>query len=167
MSLTNTFPAGSRVTTSLNEAIPIGVRYEQRASQTAIVTSTDTKAKFDTAVETNSDVTASGTGNTDFLLNRIGRWHVAVGMRYLGNAGGGERHVYVQTGSTFDQTKRLCQQTPVNVSTAPVSVQASTTFHIAAATTIIVGLWQNAGSNIATDVAFGGANHIALTWLGP
>lgn len=167
MSLSNTYPAGSRVTTGLNQSVPIGVRYEQRTSQTGIATATDTKAKFDTAVETNSDVTASGTGNTDFLMNRPGRWRVDVATRYLSNAGGGERHIFVQLGSTFDVTKRITSQTNTNVGTVGVTVSCSTTFRIAAPTTLIVGLFQNSGGTMATDVTFGGTNHIALTWEGP
>lgn len=167
MSLTNTYPAGSRVTTSQNQAIPIGVRYEQHTSQTGIVTATDTKAKFDTPIESNSDVVASGTGNTDFLLNRVGRWRVDLATRFLSNAGGGERHIFAQLGSTFDVTKRITSQTNTNVGTVGVTVSCSTTFRIAAATTLIVGLFQNSGGTMATDVTFGGTNHISLTWEGP
>lgn len=166
MSLTNTFPAGSRITTDINECIPIGVRYEQRTAQ-SVSTSTDTKAKFDTPVEINSDVTVSGTGNTDFLLNRVGRWRADVATRYLGDSGGGERHVYVQTGSSFDVTKRLTWDTDVNVGSSPCTVACSTSFRIAAATTVIVGLWQNSGHSVSTDIGFGGVIHIALTWEGP
>ena len=112
-------------------------------------------------------VTVSGTGNTDFLLNRIGRWRVDLATRFLGNSGGGERHIYMQTGSTFDVTQRKTSQTNVNVGSVATTVACSTTFRIAAATTIIVGLWQNCGGNLGTDVTFGGTNHIALTWEGP
>jgi hypothetical protein len=170
MSLSSTYAAGSKlVGAKANLAIPFGVRYEQRVAQT-IATATDTLAKFDTAVETNTDVTVSGTGNTVFLLNRIGKWRVETAMRWAGNAGGNERHIFVQTGwngSTFDASQRKTSQTNTNVGTVGVTVACSTSFRIAAATSLIIGLFQNAGGNVNTDVGFGGTNHIALTWEGP
>ncbi len=80
-------------------------RYHQIASAQVIATATDTKAKFEQAITVCDDVTPSGAGSTDFLLNRAGVWRIGVGIRYLGNAGGGERHLFIQTGSAFTELK--------------------------------------------------------------
>lgn len=169
MGLTNAFPAGLDLTDALlNAAVPLGARYEQRSAQPAIVSAVDTKARFETSVHTNSDVVPSGTGNTDFALQRVGLWLVTVAMRYLGNAGGGERHIFPQTGTTFNVSNRIDQDAKTNVGSAPVTVTCATAFRITTApTTIIVGLFQNSTNNITVDVGFGGTNHISLTWLGP
>lgn len=167
MALTNAAPAGSDVSDDLLNALAaLGARYEQRATQ-SIPNAADTKLNFPTAVHTNTDVVASGTGNTDFALQRAGFWLVTVGTRYLGNAGGGERHIFMQTGSAFAVASRIGAIAVSNVGSAPVTVTASTVIKIAAATTIIIGAFQNCGVALSTDVAFGGTNHVTFTWLGP
>ena len=140
-------------------------RYEQRTLQ-AITTSTDTKINFPTAVTTCSDVTASGTGNTDFLLNRAGLWIVTASVRF--NVGTtGERHLFLLTGTTFVVASRFASQTAVNVGTAPATVATASAIRVAAGTSVCCGGWQNNGSSINTDVGFGGTNHIDFTWLRP
>jgi hypothetical protein len=142
------------------------VRYEQHSSQ-SLVTNTDTKIKFDTAIYTSSDVTASGTGNTDFQLNRAGLWRASAAVRYDTDFGGNERHLFLQTGTVFNTTNRIDWQTAVNVDIAPASVSCSTEFRAAAGSSVFAAGWQNSGNTIATDVAFGGAEHLTLTWLRP
>jgi hypothetical protein len=153
---------GGGTASTLHEA-----RYEQRASGQPVTSSTDTKMKAEALVTTCNDVTASGTNNTDFLLNRGGVWRVAACARFLGNAGSGERHVYGQTGTTFVVTNRFGADTKVNVGSAPVTVGFSTEIRVAAGTSLCIGLWHNAGSSITLDTGFGGTQHIALTWLRP
>ena len=167
MALTLAAPPGSSVTDALLNALaPLGARYEQRSSQ-SVSSVTDTKLKFETAVHTNTDVIASGTGNTDFALQRAGFWLINCGVRYLGNAGGGERHIFPQTGSAFAVANRVAGLTAVNVAALPCTVSTSTVVKIAVVTTVIIGTWQNAGVALSTDVAFGGSNFVNFTWLGP
>lgn len=167
MALTNAAPAGSDITDDLLNALTaLAARYEQRTTQ-SITNAADNKLKFETAVHTNTDVVASGTGNTDFALQRAGFWLVTVGLRYLGNAGGGERHIFAQTGSAFAVASRVSGSALANVGSSPTTVTASSVFKIAAATTVIVGAFQNCGAALSTDVGFGGTNHVSFTWLGP
>lgn len=148
--------------TTLHEA-----RYEQRASGQSVTTSTDTKQKFEAVNTSCPDVTASGTNNTDFLLNRGGLWRVSVGARFLGNAGGGERHIWIMTGTTFVVTNRIAEIALPNVGSAPAAVMASTEVRLFANTSVCCGLWQNSGGSIVMDTGFGGINHIAICWLRP
>jgi hypothetical protein len=141
-------------------------RYNQTAGQT-FTTGVDTKAQFNSAVTTCNDVTVSGTGNTDFNLVRAGLWFITTAMRYLGVAGGGERHIFPQTGSSFNTANRLSSTAIPNVSTLPVTVSTASLFRVTANTVVIVGCWQNSGGNVVSDVGFGGTNHISLVWLRP
>lgn len=142
-------------------------RYHQAASAQSYVTATDTKVKFEAAITTCDDVTASGTGNTDFLLNRAGVWRISAGLRFLGTAGAGERHLFIQTGTTFVPANRQVGDTKVNVGSAPVTLNCSTDIRVTAATSVLVGAFQNSGGSISADIGFGGTIHIALTWLRP
>lgn len=142
-------------------------RYEQRTSGQTVNTSTDTKMKFENVVYSCNDITASGTNNTDFLVNRGGVLRISAGARYLGNAGSGERHLYLQTGTTFVVANRVGGDSKANVGSAPVTLTCSTETRLAAGTSICVGLWHNAGSNTTLDTGFGGTMHLALTWVRP
>jgi hypothetical protein len=147
-----------------------GTLYEARYTQTSsqsFVTSTDTKIQFNNAIYTCPDVTVSGTGNTDFNLVRAGLWRISTALRYLGNSGSGERHIFPQTGSSFNTANRITSETAVNVGSVPCTVCTSTEFRVTANTVVIVGGWQNCGATLTTDVGFGGTSHIALTWLRP
>jgi hypothetical protein len=168
VALTNAAPPGSDVTDALLNALAaLGARYEQRAAQ-SVANATDVKMNFPTAVHTNTDVVASGASNTDFALQRTGFWLVTASVRYLGNAGGGERHIFPQTGSAFAVANRIGQHAAVNVGAAPCAVACSTLIKVTSAPlTIIVGLFQNCGVALNTDNGFGGTNHLSLTWLGP
>lgn len=143
------------------------IRYEQKTSAQTVATSSDTKMKFETVWNSCDDVVASGTNNTDFLLTRAGLYVVSVGARYLGNAGGGERHIHLQFGTTFAAANRVVFTANSNVGSGPVSVSAATVERFAANTSVFVGLWQNAGVSLTLDTAFGGSNHIGLAWLRP
>ena len=140
-------------------------RYEQRSSPQTISNSTDTKLKFEFASYPCDDVTPSGTGNTDFLLNRFGVWQVSVATRLLGNAGSGERHLAVHSGSTFNFGLRFAAHVQANVGSAPVTLTCSTEARLLAGTVITVWCWHNAGSGVTVDTGWGSTNHLALTWL--
>lgn len=168
MALFNQFPPGTDLTDALlNAAVPLGVRYEQKGSAQSPGNAADLKMKFETAVDTNTDVVASGTGNTDFTLQRTGWWLATAGTRYVSNAGGGERHLFIQTGSTFAIANRIAYQSVSNVGNAPVTLNCGTVKRLTAGTAIIVGLFQNCGASLALDATFGGTCHISLIWLGP
>jgi hypothetical protein len=151
---------GGATTTQTHEA-----RYEQKGSAQSISSSTDTKMKFETAWTTCDDIVASGTNNTDFLLTRAGEYVISFGVRYLGNSGGGERHIFLQFGTTFVTANRLAQESNSNVGSAPVTLAAATVTRIAANTSVFVGLFQNAGTSTTLDVGFGAINHIGIVWL--
>ena len=141
-------------------------RYEQRSSAQSVTNAVDFKLKFETVVDTTNDVTASGTNNTDFLLSRIGRWRVAAGVRFLAGTTG-ERHIFVNTGTTITSTTTRLVGTSTPGVSYPVSLSVATDFTIAAATSVHVGVYQNNGGGLSLDVAFGGTIHLALTWLRP
>jgi len=142
-------------------------RYEQKASAQSIATSTDTKLKFEAAITTSNDVTASGTGNTDFLLNRAGVWLVTASIRYLG-ATAGERHIFLSTGTVLATlANRFAGDTSGNVGNNPVSLSVASVLRVGAGTSVFAGAWQSNGSSVSIDVGFGDSNHISLTWLRP
>lgn len=58
-----------------------GAAYYQVAAQAAIATGTDTKIQFNTADSTDATVTAAGTGNQNFTLNRTGWWDISMSGR--------------------------------------------------------------------------------------
>lgn len=144
---------------------PPGVRYEQTVAQ-PFTTSTNTKVTFDSAVETHADVTVSGTGNTDFLLNRIGKWRVSAGLRFLSGTTG-ERYLAINTGTTVTTLTTRKAHISVFGSTFACSLSLSTEFRIGSATSVHIAGYQSNGSTLNSDVAFGGSSHIALTWVGP
>jgi hypothetical protein len=141
-------------------------RYEHKVTMN-FTTSTDTKIKFDTAVTTCDDVVASGTGNTDFALNRAGLWLITAGLRYNGNAGAGERHIFMQTGTVFNTANRFGSMAVANVGSVPVTVTCSSAIRVTSGTSICVAGWQNCGATLGTDVGFGGTDHVSMTWLRP
>lgn len=140
-------------------------RYIADAVQ-SIPNATDTKLQFPTARTACADVTASGTGNTDFLLNRAGLWYLSACTRFLGAAGGLERHVFLQTGTAFNTANRVAFHTDVNVSTGGVFVHCSTEIRVAAGTSVFAAGFQNSGGAINTQVV-GDSLHMAMVWLRP
>lgn len=139
-------------------------RYEQHTTQ-AFGTSTDTKIVWDTIITNTNDVVVSG-GST-CALGRAGLWRISAGVRYQGAAGGGERHIFLQTGTVFAVANRIASSTAVNVGTVPCTVSTSTDFRAAAGSSVFAAGWQNSGGTLSTDIGFGGTNHISLTWLRP
>lgn len=139
-------------------------RYQQTSNQT-FTNSTDTKIQFPSAITTCADVTASGTGNTDFTLGRAGLWQISVATAWL--AATGTRYLSVQTGSTIDVTKRFTQNSIYSTGSRAITCACSTELRVAANTSICAIGWQDSGGNSTTDTFWGGVTHIAMTWLRP
>lgn len=150
--------------TDITSAILHEARYEQHSNQT-FANTTDTKIQFDTAVTTCSDVTASGTGNTDFTLVRAGLWRISAATAWV--AATGTRYLALQTGSTIDVTKRFTQSSLYSTGTKAITCACSTDIRVAANTVICATGWQDSGGSSTTDTFWGGVTHIAMTWLRP
>lgn len=155
----HTHPPTDITSATLHEA-----RYEQHSNQT-FANVTDTKIQFDTAITTCSDVTASGTGNTDFTLVRAGLWRISAATAWL--AATGTRYLALQTGSTIDVTQRFTQSALYSTGSRSLTCACSTDIRVAANTVICATGWQDSGGSSTTDTFWGGVTHIALTWLRP
>lgn len=162
--------AGGNTADTMHEA-----RYEQKALQT-IPNAIDTALGFPTAAYSCSDVTDAGgiVPHSEFILERPGLWLVTASMRWVANAGGGERHLFLMNGLSLPTlANRFVGSTSGNVGNTPVSLSIASTIRVTegslagAGAFIKVGCWQNCGGNLNTDVGFGGSNHISLTWLRP
>lgn len=139
-------------------------RYQQTSNQT-FANSTDTKIQFPSAITTCTDVTASGTGNTDFTLVRAGLWRVSAATAWL--AATGTRYLSIQTGSTIDVTKRFTQNAIYSTGVRSIACACSTDIRVTANTVICAIGWQDSGGSSTTDTFWGGVTHIAMTWLRP
>jgi hypothetical protein len=142
-------------------------RYEQTVAQSCANT-TDLKLNFNSAVTTSNDVTASGTSNTDFAINRAGVWLITASMRWVAGTAG-ERHLFLSTGTVAGTlANRFAGTSSGNVATTPISQSVASVLRISTpGASVFAGCWQNNGGALNTDVAFGGSNHISLTWLRP
>lgn len=141
------------------------VRYEQTTIQ-SITNATDTKIQFHTASLTSDDVTASGTNNQDFLLNRGGLWRISAGLRLVAGTTG-ERHIFLGTGTVVGTLANRIAGNTVPGSTLAISLSVSTEYRVTASTSVFAGVFQSNGGSLNTDVGFGHTAHIALTWLRP
>jgi len=145
------------------------VLHETRVTLTSahsIPNITDQLLFFNNTVYGSADVTVYG-GGSGFTLNRSGLWIVTTACRTAAAAGGGERHIVIQTGSVFNFADRVSQMAVTNVGNAPVTVCTSTAVRITAPTDIMIFMWQNSGGSINIDTGFGGTNHATFTWLRP
>jgi hypothetical protein len=141
-------------------------RYEQTSAQ-SIANSTDSKLAFNNAVTTCSDVTASGTGNTDFALGRAGLWRASAGLR-LASGTTGERDLFLATGTTVGTlANRIAGASDGAIGGGAGTLSVSTEIRVTAGTSVFAGTFQNNGGPLSTDVGFGHMIHIALTWLRP
>lgn len=141
-------------------------RYEKTTSQT-INSSTDTKVSFPTAATTSDDVTPSGTGNTDFAINRGGVWRVSATLRLAGN-GADDVTLFASTGTVIGTlTNRFVMQAVSIEGTTAPSLSISTDIRLTAGSSVFIGAYQNSGVGVGTDTIFGKTNHIALTWMRP
>lgn len=89
-------------------------RYYAGVGQGGIATGVDTKVQFTVGLHTSSDVTASGTGNQTFTLNKAGIWSVSTGVRGGGvtftGSPTGERLVAITNGGTTSSDRYVAYQ---------------------------------------------------------
>lgn len=138
------------------------IRYEQKTGQAqSIPNVTDTKVQFPTVVTTSNDVTVSGTGNTDYTVQRAGVWLITASIRFVAGSTG-ERHLFLSAA-----TNRVAGDSSGNVGTAPISLSVATVMRLASGDNVYAGCYQSNGGALSTDVGFGSSNHISLTWLRP
>lgn len=143
-------------------------RYIQVSGQEhTLANATDTKLRYPTANTTCDDVTASGTGNTDFTANRGGVWRVEACMSYLANAGGGDRQMSIQLGSAINFANWVSRSSAPNVGGSSTTVYCAFEGRVPAGTVFCAIGWQNCGGSLSTDGFFGNSAHISLTWLRP
>jgi hypothetical protein len=140
-------------------------RYEQTTLQ-AIANATDTKLQLNTSVTTCTDVVASGTGNTDFALNRAGVWRCSAGVRFATGTTG-ERDLFMGTGTTVGTLANRIVGTSTAGSTLGITLSVSTDIRVISGTSVFAGVFQSNGGSLNTDVAFGHTIHAAFTWLRP
>jgi hypothetical protein len=120
-----------------------------------------TDIKFETSDYASDDVTASGTGNVAFTLNRAGLWTVAVSTTWSG-ASAGRRAVYISN-DNFTQVFKANSAWPDNAGACPVSV--SDTFRVAAGQIIRIKVIQDSGTTTPIDNASQQTN-VSFAWLG-
>lgn len=143
-------------------------RYRQvTTAAQSIANNTVTACTFDTAITTTPDVTASGTNNTTFTVNRSGLWQVDCTIQYNTTGAGGGGIIggwIIHSGSAARIGKELqqFQNNNFNGFTAGRVVYANS------GDTFKVELYQTSGAN----QPLGGTNpagvdnpEISLTWL--
>ena len=142
-------------------------RYRHTSTQ-SISNATDTRMRFQTAVDTSPDVTPSGTGNDIFTLNRSGRWRIDLGMRWAAQGAGlgNERHAFIANSDNMPGHRYggMAIQVPNAV---PVSLAATCTKRFASGAKIAAVLFQNSTGSCSTATDFTEASAISFTWEGP
>lgn len=129
----------------------------KQANVQAFTTGTTSKIKFDGAADrTTNDVIVSGTGNTDFALQRTGPW-LALPQLRAGGSGGLERSFFVQfNGATRGQFN----------SGGSIGWTAAFPVYIlctAAGQSVNVQFYQDSGGTINSTPSL---THFSLHWLG-
>lgn len=142
--------------------------HEAKYAATAIqnfATGADALVEFPTAVYASSDVTAGGTNNNQFTLNRAGWWLITASMRWVSSGAGTVRRLNIQTGNAVPSVAtRLTSNTGgLNAACCACSVVD----RFALSTVIAVSAFQDSGAGLNNDNGFGNSNHISLTWLRP
>jgi hypothetical protein len=140
-------------------------RYRQTSAH-SVPNVTDTKCRFQTAVNTSAEIVVTGTGNTDFELLRGGRWRIEANARYAAAAGLLERHIFI-CGSTNLVTPRYAGNQVMQTANAVATLSTSVTRRFSASQKISVGLFQNSGAAINTDPVFDEIISVSFTWEGP
>lgn len=133
-------------------------QYAQSANQ-SIPSNSLTTLQFGTARYTTTDVTASGTGNQDFTLNRVGLWRVTASLKLAGGSGA-ERSIEIN-----NITDTLSISSANAASNIAAVLSCGDEFRISATGKVIrVQAYQATGSNQNTDANF---TRVSLTWLRP
>lgn len=145
------------------------VEYTSNSVQ-ALANITQTKVQFNNPVQTSTAVTAGGTSNDQFTLNRAGIWDITAGIRHAGAAGDNERALSITTTADTGVATPFAVSSMVQGSTtAPWSTTCSTgPRFFAAGTQISVFTYQSTGGSINTVVAApAGAVFFRAVWVGP
>jgi hypothetical protein len=152
------FNAGSGTTNATRHQ----ARYVKTAPQGVPSTaSTWTPVQFQTTDLACNDVTASGTGNSIFTLNRAGTWDVGVQGGWFGNPGGGRRGLYVL--DAIPHTKIHAGQVTFPDPDAGVQLSASVEKHFAAASVIRIGALQDSGNSVSLTSS-DESTSVTFTW---
>lgn len=151
--------AGQRITADrLNLLTAKYARRSGDGTQTIAVGNSDTLIAFPTAVKTDPNVVASGTGNTGFTL-QPGAWGVEASVRQGASTGGA---LYICAGTpAASEAQALTGQDATSIVRL-----ASTTLYLDVATAVYIVVF-NSGS-ATTSTSFGSdLNHISFTrWPG-
>lgn len=138
-------------------------RYIKNAAQSIPSTVASYSAvSFQTPVEVCDDVTASGTGNIIFTLNRGGEWDIDVQGSYTGNPGGGRRGLFLLDSITAPTVKYASQVAFPDVDAA-ADVSCSVSRYFPAGTVIRPATFHE-GSGGVSMVATQEGTAINFTW---
>lgn len=138
-------------------------RYRQSTLQ-AVAAATDTKVQFQTAVDSATQVTPSGTGNIDFTLNLAGVWSITATARLASNASANERLLALAKSSDIGGTRYA--QSNVGIANASANLSVSINRRFAAGDSVSAVIWQNTGGSVNTDPSFAENMHISFNWEG-
>lgn len=138
-------------------------RYRHSTLQ-SIPTGADTKAQFQTAVDACTQVTPSGTGNTDFTLNLAGVWNITASARLVANASANERALCLAKSSDVPNTRYAEDNT--GIAGAAANLMVTTNRRFAAGDSICAAIFQSTGGAVNTDTSFTEAFHISFNWEG-
>jgi hypothetical protein len=153
-------PLGSGTTNATRHR----ARYVKNAPQSIPSSVTAyTAVSFQTVAEACEDVTASGTGNTTFTLNRDGEWDIAVQGSYTGNPGGGRRGLFLLDSITAPTVKYASQVAFPEVDAA-ADVSCAVVGRWFAAGTVIRPATFHEGSGAVSMVATQEGTAITFAW---
>ncbi|GLY55333.1 hypothetical protein [Lentzea sp. NBRC 102530] len=146
------------------------VEYTATGTAQNLPTLAQTKVQFNTAVQTSANVTAGGTNNDQFTLNRAGIWDITTGIRQSTGPGDTERALSITTTADTGVATPFAVSSNVQGSTtAPWSTTCNTGPRFFAAGTVLSAFTYNgtAGALTAVTTAPAGATFIRFKWLGP
>lgn len=146
-------------TSKLHEA-----RYYNDAAQ-SLADATVVTLQFPDIQYSSADVTASGTGNSVFTLNRAGVWRISANVRIVSATGtNGERLISIRELTNASATLASSRDTS---QTIPVTLNCSTTKRFAVNSQVDIVAFQQSTAARNTEPVFPKMIHIALTWLRP
>lgn len=146
------------------------VEYTATGTPQALANFAQTKVRFNNAVQTSSAVTAGGTSNDQFTLNRAGIWDITAGIRQDVAAGDTERALSITTTADTGVATPFAVVSGVQGSnTMPWSATCNTgPRFFSAGTQISVFTYQGTGGSINTvTTAPAGAVFFRAVWIGP
>lgn len=145
------------------------LEYVRSSGTQSINSGAVTKVTFPTSVQTTSLVTVSGTNNTDFLLNRTGKWLIDFTIAWAGATGpdgGGER--WGMVGLSGDSNTRYLTDARSAVNIDYNTNTSARVRYFTSGTSLSVYAFQNQGAAVVlTPSSATGEQHFGLTWLGP